>query len=92
MQFEGTTIFINSELVIEIANRASLHDFAGVILLCLGRKMSRESALAELHEVAVQLRALNMIPQDCAVEHIGLGCDNYGRAGLIVNYTERNRK
>jgi hypothetical protein len=91
MQFEGVTVFINSDLVRQVDQRASLRDFAGVIVLCLARKVSRELSIAEIHEVATQLRALNIIPQTAQVEHIGIGCNRYGIPGLIVNYTDGPR-
>jgi hypothetical protein len=91
MQLEGVTIFINSELIVELANRASLHDFAGVILLCLDQRLPREMSIQEFHEVAKQLRVLNLIPMGCLVEHIAIGCDRVGTAELIVNYTDGPR-
>ncbi len=88
MQFEGVTIFVNSELVLELAHRASLHDFAGIIVLCLHGKLPRELSIAEFYVVARDCMVLCIIPQNCAAEHIGIGCNRYGIPGLIVNYTD----
>jgi hypothetical protein len=93
MQFEGTTIFVNSALVREIAEEAGLHGFFGVIVCCLAKvPMVNDIAIPEFNEMARQLKHRGIVPHDCCVRCIGPALfkreEQIVLAGLIVNYTD----
>jgi len=86
---DGVTKFVNSKIVIELAEEAGLHGFFGVIVVCLsGVPTSIDMAIAEHAEMARQLKRRGIVPQDCHVRYIGPWLKYHGVAGLAVNYKE----
>jgi hypothetical protein len=88
-QFDGTTIFVNSDLVRAIAEEAGLYGFFGIIVCCLSKvPMSGAIAVQEFNEMVRQLKARGIVPIDGRVRYIGPSLEYSGAAGLVVNYTE----
>jgi len=86
---DGTTIFINSNLVRSLAEEAGLYGFFGVIVCCLQKvPMSGVLAIPEFNEMVRQLKARGIVPIDCSVRYIGPCLEYSGASGLLVNYVE----
>lgn len=88
MTLGGITLFINSDDVKKIAQDGELHEFPGVINLCLSNRYGKSASIAIVayRNIEKQLKEGGLVPKDCEVKIIAIGVDDEGSAGLVVNY------